>query len=96
VSGRLEQAIARDRGAGVKSLTAVAYMRDENLLPPGLRGSFARYTSLGAPSVNAFAADDEEAPQEALIKLLDAAKINLQQGLAAGEQEGQPISANLR
>jgi hypothetical protein len=67
---------------------------DENLLPPGLRGSFARYTSLGAPSVNAFAADDEEAPQDALIKLLDAAKINLQQGLAAGEQEGQPISAN--
>jgi hypothetical protein len=39
------------------------------------------------------AADDEEAPQEALVKLLDAAKINLQQGLAAGEQEGQPISA---
>jgi hypothetical protein len=102
VSGRLEHAIARDRGAGVKSLrrdhhpeedAAVAYMRDENLLPPDLRGSFARYTSLGAPSVNAFAADDEEAPQEALIKLLDAAKINLQQGLAAGEQEGQPISA---
>ena len=25
--------------------------------------------------------------------MLDAAKINLQQGLAAGEQEGQPISA---
>lgn len=40
-----------------------------------------------------FANDDEDESQEALIKVLDAAKINLQQGLAAGEQEGQPISA---
>jgi len=36
-----------------------------------------------------FAAED----QEALIKQLNTAKINLQQGLAAGQQEGQPISA---
>jgi hypothetical protein len=43
---------------------------------------------------NAFSADDDEdASQEALIKLLDTAKINLQQGLAAAEQQGQPISA---
>jgi hypothetical protein len=40
-----------------------------------------------------FAGDDEDESQEALIKLLDASKINLQQGLTAGEQEGQPISA---
>jgi hypothetical protein len=42
---------------------------------------------------NAFSADDEDASQEALIKLLDAAKIDLQQGLAASEQQGKPISA---
>jgi hypothetical protein len=42
---------------------------------------------------NAFSADDEDASQEALIKLLDTAKINLQQGLAASEQQGKPISA---
>jgi hypothetical protein len=41
----------------------------------------------------AFSADDEDASQEALIELLDTAKINLQQGLAAGEQQGKPISA---
>src|SRR5882757_237459 len=35
--------------------------------------------------------DDER--QEKLIKLLDTSKINLQQGLAASEQQGQPISA---
>src|ERR1700730_1724138 len=38
-----------------------------------------------------FAADDDD--KEALIKLLGASKINLQQGLAASEQQGQPISA---
>ena len=47
----------------------------------------------GFAGSNAFAADDEDASQEALIKLLDTAKINLQQGLAASEQQGQPISA---
>src|SRR6266566_3106285 len=31
--------------------------------------------------------------QQALIKQLNTAKINLQQGLAASQQEGQPISA---
>jgi hypothetical protein len=36
-----------------------------------------------------FAAEDEGA----LIKQLNTAKINLQQGLAASEKEGQPISA---
>ena len=40
-----------------------------------------------------FADDDDDEGQEALIKRLNAAKINLQQGLAASEQEGQPISA---
>lgn len=39
-----------------------------------------------------FAAEDDEG-REALIKRLDTAKINLQQGLAASQQEGQPISA---
>jgi hypothetical protein len=47
----------------------------------------------GLAGNNAFSADDEDASQEALIKLLDTAKINLQQGLAAGEQQGKPISA---
>src|SRR5438552_2126737 len=40
-----------------------------------------------------FANDDDDDGQKALIKLLDAAKINLQQGLAASEAQGQPISA---
>ncbi len=40
-----------------------------------------------------FADDDEDESQEALLKLLDASQIDLQQGLAAGEQQGQPISA---
>jgi hypothetical protein len=40
-----------------------------------------------------FAGDDENKGQEALIKTLGAAKISLQQGLAASAQEGQPISA---
>jgi len=49
---------------------------------------------LGFADHNAtFANDDEDESQEALIKLLDASKINLQQGLAASEQQGQPISA---
>jgi hypothetical protein len=48
---------------------------------------------VGFAGNNAFSANDEDESQEALIKVLDAAKINLQQGLAAGEQEGQPISA---
>jgi hypothetical protein len=42
---------------------------------------------------NAVSADDEDASQEALIKLLDTAKVSLQQGLAASEQQGKPISA---
>ena len=37
-----------------------------------------------------FAADDDD--KEALIKLLGTSKINLQQGLAASEAQGQPIS----
>ena len=40
-----------------------------------------------------FADDDDDEGQEKLIKLLGASKINLQQGLAASEQQGQPISA---
>jgi uncharacterized membrane protein YkoI len=38
-----------------------------------------------------FGADDDD--KEALIKLLGTSKINLQQGLAASEQQGRPISA---
>jgi hypothetical protein len=40
-----------------------------------------------------FADDDDDEGREGLIKLLDTSKVNLQQGLAAGEQRGQPISA---
>jgi hypothetical protein len=40
-----------------------------------------------------FADDDDDEGREALIKLLGASKINLQQGLAASEQQGRPISA---
>ena len=47
---------------------------------------------VGFADHNAFSAD-EDASQEALIKPLDTAKINLQQGLAASEQQGKPISA---
>ncbi len=39
-----------------------------------------------------FADDDEDEGNEALIKRLGAAKVTLQQGLTASEQEGQPIS----
>jgi hypothetical protein len=48
---------------------------------------------VGFADHNAIFADDDDDGQEALIKLLDSAKINLQQGLAASEQGGQPISA---
>ncbi len=40
-----------------------------------------------------FADDDDDEGQEKLIKLLDASKIILQQGLTVSEQQGQPISA---
>jgi len=43
-----------------------------------------------------FANDDEDESQEALINLLDTSKINLQQGLAASEAQGQPISVSSR
>jgi hypothetical protein len=39
-----------------------------------------------------FAGDDEKEGQEALIKTIGDAKISLQQGMAASEQAGQPIS----
>jgi hypothetical protein len=39
-----------------------------------------------------FLDDDEEESQSSLIKELSAAKVSLQQGLMASEQEGQPIS----
>jgi len=39
-----------------------------------------------------FAGEGENESREALIKLLGDAKVSLQQGLAACEQEGQPIS----
>jgi uncharacterized membrane protein YkoI len=39
-----------------------------------------------------FASDDDDEGQEALAKKLGDARINLQQGLAASEQQGQPIS----
>ncbi|UPK37157.1 PepSY domain-containing protein [Bradyrhizobium sp. 186] len=48
---------------------------------------------IGFANHSAILADDDDEGQEALIKLLDPAKINLQQGLAASEQGGQPISA---
>jgi hypothetical protein len=40
-----------------------------------------------------FASDDDDEGQEALVKKLGDAKINLQQGLTASDQAGQPISA---
>ena len=40
-----------------------------------------------------FADDDDDDSQGALIKLMDVSKVNLQQGLAASEQHGRPISA---
>src|SRR5438046_2477526 len=39
-----------------------------------------------------FADDDDDEGQDMLIKKLGDAKISLQQGLAASEQAGQPIS----
>ncbi len=49
---------------------------------------------VGFADQNAIFADDgDDEGQEKLIKLLDTSKINLQQGLAASEQAGQPISA---
>jgi hypothetical protein len=48
---------------------------------------------VGFADHNAILAGDDDEGQEALIKTLGDAKINLQQGLAAAAQEGQPISA---
>lgn len=48
---------------------------------------------IGFGGRNAIFADEEDEAREALIKAMDAAKISLQQGLEAGEQHGQPISA---
>jgi uncharacterized membrane protein YkoI len=48
---------------------------------------------VGFADHNAIFASDDDEDQEALIKKLGDAKISLQQGLAASEQAGQPISA---
>lgn len=40
--------------------------------------------------------DEDEGGQGALIRALRFAKVSLQQGLTAGEQEGQPISARFQ
>jgi uncharacterized membrane protein YkoI len=48
---------------------------------------------VGSADYNAILADDDDEGREALIKLLDTAKVSLQQGLAASEQQGKPISA---
>ena len=48
---------------------------------------------VGFANHNAIIADDDDDEgQEAMIKGLNTAKISLQQGLAASEQAGQPIS----
>ena len=47
---------------------------------------------VGFAGHNAIFADDDD-DKKALIRLLGTSKINLQQGLAASEQQGQPISA---
>ncbi len=41
---------------------------------------------------NIWAEDDEDENQDALVKAFGRAKVGLQQGLTASEQEGQPIS----
>jgi uncharacterized membrane protein YkoI len=48
---------------------------------------------VGFADHNAIFASDDDEGQKALIKKLGDAKIGLQQGLAASEQAGQPISA---
>ena len=40
--------------------------------------------------------DDDDEGQEALIRVMRFTKVSLQQGLAAGEQEGQPIAGRSR
>jgi hypothetical protein len=47
---------------------------------------------VGFADYNAIFANDDDEGQEALIKTLGEAKISLQQGFAASEQAGQPIS----
>jgi hypothetical protein len=47
---------------------------------------------VGFADLNVILANDDDEGQEALINRLGDAKINLQQGLTAGEQAGQPIS----
>src|SRR5258708_5996913 len=47
----------------------------------------------GFADYDAILASDDDQGQEVLIKRLGDAKISLQQGLAASEQTGQPISA---
>ncbi|MFL5240323.1 MAG: PepSY domain-containing protein [Rhizomicrobium sp.] len=48
---------------------------------------------VGFADNSAIFADEDDEGQEALTKLIDSAKVNLQQGLATSEQQGQPISA---
>ena len=48
---------------------------------------------VGFGDYDAIFADDDDEGREGLIKLMDTSKVNLQQGLVANEQQGQPISA---
>jgi hypothetical protein len=40
-----------------------------------------------------FADNDDDEGRKGLIKLLDTSKVNLQQGVAASEQQGKPVSS---
>lgn len=53
---------------------------------------FAATLFLAASAAGSLAWSEEPANEQALIKALGGAKVSLQQGLAASEREGRPIS----
>src|SRR5712671_2848795 len=85
---------AKRNWGDINSLMEVNMTRRKMLLMTAGATVLGLAALIGFADHNAiFANDDDDEGQEALIKLLDTSKMNLQQGLAASEQQGQPISA---
>lgn len=55
-------------------------------------GTFGAFGLVGLARHSELFDDDDDDEGDSLIKSIGAAKVNLQEGRAASEQEGQPIS----
>ena len=75
-----------------RSAEEITMTRRKMLLMTASATAVGLVTLVTLADQNAVFANDDEG-QKALIKLMDAAKIDLQQGLTASEQGGAPISA---